>query len=77
MKVKRMDMIRNENIRGTADVRCFGDKVREVRLRCFGDGQRWKDAEVELPGRRPKGRPKRDRWISVSECKVSWCERSE
>ena len=30
-----MDRIRNERIRGTWQVRCFGDKVREARLRCF------------------------------------------
>ncbi|KAF3704702.1 hypothetical protein EXN66_Car020392 [Channa argus] len=30
--VTRMDRIRNEDIRGTAHVRCFGDKVREARL---------------------------------------------
>ncbi|KAF7653171.1 hypothetical protein LDENG_00086540, partial [Lucifuga dentata] len=29
--VTRMDRIRNEYIRGTAHVRCFGDKVREAR----------------------------------------------
>ncbi|KAK2920086.1 hypothetical protein Q8A73_002290 [Channa argus] len=33
--VTRMDRIRNEYIRGTAHVRCFGDKVREARLRWF------------------------------------------
>ncbi|KAF7651093.1 hypothetical protein LDENG_00116160 [Lucifuga dentata] len=63
--VTRMDRIRNEYIRGTAHVRCFGDKVREARLRWFGHVQR--DSEhigrrmlrLELPGRRPRGRPKR------------------
>ena len=33
--VTRMDRIRNENMRGTAHVRCFGEKVRETRLRRF------------------------------------------
>ncbi|KAF7649691.1 hypothetical protein LDENG_00137530 [Lucifuga dentata] len=64
--VTRMDRIRNEYIRGTAHVRCFGDKVREARLRWFGHVQR-RDSEhigrrmlrLELPGRRPRGRPKR------------------
>ena len=32
----RMDRIRNDYIRGTAHVRCFGDKTREARLRWFG-----------------------------------------
>ncbi|KAF7669317.1 hypothetical protein LDENG_00206530, partial [Lucifuga dentata] len=50
----------------TAHVRCFGDKAREARLRWFGHVQR-RDSEhigrrmprLELPGRRPRGRPKR------------------
>ncbi|KAF7649010.1 hypothetical protein LDENG_00148580 [Lucifuga dentata] len=52
--------------RQSAHVRCFGDKVREARLRWFGHVQR-RDSEhigrrmlrLELPGRRPRGRPKR------------------
>lgn len=35
-----MDWIRNEYIRGTAQVRCLGDKVRKARLRWFGYVQR-------------------------------------
>ena len=69
--VTGMDRIRNESIRGTAHVRGFGDKVREARLRWFGHVQR-RDSEYigrrmlsfELPGRRPRGRPKR-RFIDV------------
>ncbi|KAI5608703.1 hypothetical protein C0J50_9541 [Silurus asotus] len=38
--VTTMDKIRNEFIRGTAHVGCFGDKVREARFRCFGHVQR-------------------------------------
>ncbi|XP_016321114.1 uncharacterized protein LOC107672441 isoform X3 [Sinocyclocheilus anshuiensis] len=64
--VTRMDRIRNEYIRGTAHVRCFGDKVREARLRWFGHVQRRESEYIgkrmlrlELPGRRPRGRPKR------------------
>ena len=64
--VTRMDRIRNEFIRGTAHVRRFGDKVREARLRWFGHVQR-RDSEyigrrmlsLELPARRPRGRPRR------------------
>ncbi|TWW74035.1 hypothetical protein D4764_14G0000360, partial [Takifugu flavidus] len=67
----RMDRIRNKYIRGTAHVRGFGDKVREARLRWFGHVQR-RDTEFigrtmlrfKLPGRRPRGRPKR-RFIDV------------
>ena len=70
----RMDRIRNENIRGTAHVRCFGEKVRETRLRWFGHVQR-RDSEyisrrmmrLELPGRRSRGRPKRRFMDAVKE----------
>ena len=40
----RMDSIRNEYIRGTAHVRCFGEKVRESRLRWFEHVER-RDSE--------------------------------
>lgn len=61
-----MDRIRNEYIRARVHVRCFGDKFREAILRWFGYVQR-RDSEyinrtilrLELPGRRPRGRPKR------------------
>ncbi|KAK3563661.1 hypothetical protein QTP86_033506 [Hemibagrus guttatus] len=64
--VTRLDRIRNEYIRGTAHVGRLGDKVRETRLRWFGHVQR-RDSEyigrrmldMELPGRRQRGRPKR------------------
>ena len=57
--VTRMDRIRNKHIKGTAKVRCFGDKMTEVRFRCFGHVQRRHSSYVgrrmlkmELPGRR-------------------------
>ncbi|KAF3694334.1 hypothetical protein EXN66_Car010010 [Channa argus] len=61
-----MDRIRHEDIRGTAHVRCFRDRIREVRLRWFGHVQR-RDCEyigrrmlrLELPVRRSRARPKR------------------
>lgn len=34
--LNRTDRIRNEQIRGTAQVEWFGDKVREASLRWFG-----------------------------------------
>ncbi|KAL7841080.1 hypothetical protein SRHO_G00247710 [Serrasalmus rhombeus] len=64
--VTRLDKIRNEQIRGTVKVEQFGDKAREARLRWFGHvlrrnsgyiGQRM--LEMELPGRRRRGRPQR------------------
>ncbi|KAI5086621.1 hypothetical protein C0J45_23316, partial [Silurus meridionalis] len=64
--VTTMDKIRNEFIRGTAHVGCFGDKVREVRLRWFGHVQRrdmnyigTRMLRMEPPGRRKRGRPRR------------------
>ena len=59
------------DIRGTAHVRGFEDKVRETRLRWFGHVQR-RDREYigrrmldfELPGKRSRGRPKR-RYMDV------------
>ncbi|KAJ8376011.1 hypothetical protein SKAU_G00065910 [Synaphobranchus kaupii] len=72
--VTRMDKIRNEYIRGTAHVGQFGHKVREARLRWFGHvrrrevgyiGRRMLD--MELPGKRRRGRPKRRFMDTVKE----------
>ncbi|KAK3575129.1 hypothetical protein QTP86_020814, partial [Hemibagrus guttatus] len=64
--VTSLDRIRNEYIRGTAHVGRLGDKVREARLRWFGHVQRRESEyigrrmlDMELPGRRQRGRPKR------------------
>ncbi|KAK3509487.1 hypothetical protein QTP70_035130, partial [Hemibagrus guttatus] len=69
--VARLDRIRNEYIRGTAHVGRLGDKVREARLRWFGHVQRRESEyigrrmlDMELPGRRQRGRPKR-RYMDV------------
>ena len=45
--VARMDRIRNEDVRGTAHVRCFGEKVREVGLRLSGHVQRRDSGYIE------------------------------
>ncbi|KAK3540829.1 hypothetical protein QTP86_002363 [Hemibagrus guttatus] len=64
--VTRLDRISNEYIRGTAHVGRLGDKVREARLRWFGHVQRRESEyigrrmlDMDLPGRRQRGRPKR------------------
>ena len=64
--VTRMDNIRNEYIRGTAQVGKFGEKTREARLRWYGHLRRKDDGYIgrrmlrmELPGKRKRGRPKR------------------
>ena len=64
--VTRMDKIRNEYIRGTAQVGKFGEKTREARLRWYGHLRRKDDGYIgrrmlrmELPGKRKRGRPKR------------------
>ncbi|KAL1276170.1 hypothetical protein QQF64_035793 [Cirrhinus molitorella] len=72
--VTRLDRIRNEYIRGTAHVGHLGDKVREARLRWFGHVQR-RDSkyigrrmlDMELPGRRQRGRPKRRYMDGINE----------
>ena len=43
MGVTRMDKIRIENIRGTAQVGKFGEKTREARLRWYGHLRRKDD----------------------------------
>ena len=61
-----MDKIRNEYIRGTAQVGRFGEKTREARLKWYGHVRRKDDGYIgrrmlmmELPGKREIwGRPK-------------------
>ncbi|KAK3518844.1 hypothetical protein QTP70_014989 [Hemibagrus guttatus] len=72
--VTRLDRIRNEYIRGTAHVGRLGDKVREDRLRWFGLVQRRESEyigrrmlDMELPGRRQRGRPKRRYMDGINE----------
>ena len=64
--VTRMDKIRNEYIRGTAQVGRFGEKTREARLRWYGHVLRKDNGYIgrrvlmmELPGKKKWGRPKR------------------
>ena len=66
MGVTRKDKIRNEHIRSTVKVERLGIKMREGRLRWYGDVMRRdqeyvgkKMMEMELPGKRRRGRPKR------------------
>ena len=66
MGVTRKDKIRNEHIRSTVKVERLGMKMREGRLRWYGHVMRRdqeyagrKMMEMELPGKRKRGRPKR------------------
>ena len=66
MGVTRKDKIGNEYIRSTVKVKRLGMKMRECRLRWYGhimrrdkEYVRRKMIEMELPGKRRKGRPKR------------------
>ena len=66
MGVTRKDKIRNEYIRSTVKIERLGMKMREGRLRWFGHVMRRdqeyvgrKMMEMELPGKRKRGRPKR------------------
>ena len=71
MGVMRKDKIRNEFIRGTVKVERLGMKIRESRLRWYGHVMKRdqeyvgrKIMEMELPGKRKRGRPKR-RFLDV------------
>ena len=64
--VTRKDKIRNEYIRGTVKIERLAMKVREGRLRWYGhimrrdqEYVRRKMMEMELPGKRKIGRPKK------------------
>ena len=70
----RMHKIWNEVIRGTTQTGRLGGKAREARLRWFGHVQRRYSGyigrrmlEVELPGRRQRGRPKSRYMNAVKE----------
>ena len=71
MGVMRKDKIRNKYIKGTVKIERLGMKMREGRLRWYGPvmrrGQEYvgrKMIEMELPGKRKRGRPKR-RFLDV------------
>ena len=71
LEVTRMDEIRNEYIRGTAQVGGFEKKTREARLRWYAHLRSKDDGYVgrrmqmmELPGKRKRGTPKR-RFMNV------------
>ena len=71
MGVTRKDKIRNEHIRSTVKVEWLGMKMREGRLRWYGHvmmrDQEYvgkKMMEMELLGKRRRGRPKR-RFLDV------------
>ena len=71
MGVTRKDKIKNEYIRDTVKVKRLGIKMREGRLRWYGHVMRRdqeyverKVMEMELPGKRKRGRPKR-RFLDV------------
>ena len=73
MGVTRIDKIRNEYIRGTVKVERLEMKMREGRLRWYGYVMRTakqyiekKMIEMELPGKRKRGRLKR-RFLNLVE----------
>ena len=73
MGVTRKDKIRNKYIRGTVKVEQLGMKMREGRLSWYENVMRRdqeyvgrKMMEMELPGKRRRGRPKR-RFLDVAE----------
>ena len=67
--VTKMDKIRNERIRGTVKAEKISKKIQERRLQWYGHVRRREDGyvgrrvmEMEVPGRRGRGRPKQ-RWM--------------
>ncbi|KIH43262.1 hypothetical protein ANCDUO_26736 [Ancylostoma duodenale] len=63
--VMRLDRICNEDIRDRFGIAAISDKLRESRLRWYGHVSRAKEGtacevgfDLEVPGKRPKGRPK-------------------
>ena len=71
MGVTTKENIRNEYIRGTLKVERLGMKMRDGRLRWYGHVMKRdqeyverKMMEMELPGKRKRGRPKR-RFLDV------------
>ena len=68
--VTKLDIMRNEIIKGTTKVGKISKKVQESRLKRYGHVLRRKDEYVgkrvmgmEVPGKRRRGRPKR-RWLN-------------
>ena len=60
------DRVRNEYIWETAKIRRIGEKLREERLRWFGHVKRREESyigrrmmKIEIPGKRTRGRPRR------------------
>ena len=69
--VTKLDRIRNERIRGTTKVGEISKKVQVSRLKWYGHVLRREDeyvgkrvVEMEVPGKRRRGRPKRCCWIT-------------
>ena len=74
IRVTIMDTIRNEYIRGTAQMGQFGEKTREARLMWYVQGRRKDDGYIgsrllrmEWPGKRKRGRPKMRFWDVVND----------
>lgn len=81
--VTRLDKIRNEYVRGSLGVRDIADKLQESRLRWYGHISRRPPDHVgntvthlNIPGTRPRGRPK-SRWLDVVKKDMSSCEVTE
>ncbi|VDP04025.1 unnamed protein product [Heligmosomoides polygyrus] len=69
--VTRLDRVRNDTIRQRFGIVPIADKLREARLRWYGHVLRANDDTVckiglnlEVPGKRPRGRPKQ-RWLDT------------
>ena len=80
--VAKLGRLRNERIRGTTNVEEISKKVQESRLKWYGHVLRREDEYVgkrvigmEVPGRRRRGRPKRE-WLDSTRNDLSGRELS-
>ena len=65
MEITKMNKVRNERARRKVGVENIEEKIREARLRWYGHMRRREDSyvdrkvlDVEVSGKRPRGRPK-------------------
>ncbi|EYB89277.1 hypothetical protein Y032_0233g3071 [Ancylostoma ceylanicum] len=93
--ITQIDRIYNQDIRQRFGAGAIADKLREAHLRCFGhvlraEGDKFSKIgyDLDVPGKRPKGRPEQ-RWLDTLHAdfklakihpnqahdRAAWCQR--